>query len=328
MFKKSLAVFSIVVLFLIAYTLFLRPNLILSTPEAKERVITSEHSKFMQWKGNDVHYKDEGEGPFILMIHGFAGSHYNFQAITEMMKDRYRIIRPDVPGMGLSDFNHYTSETDFFEEYQDFFRTFIDHLGVDSMYVMGNSLGGALSLLVADLTPEKVSGLILLNSAGYDLKSVLVEGAGPLRWNWFRPVAAKGMPMPVVKYGVIYPFADRSKVDPTEFPFDYAMLNREGVLDHLFNLATSGQEPDTTMFTGIKVPTLIIWGEEDVIIPVNHADRFQRDIAGSEKKIYSPCGHMPMMEIPDSIVVAFEQFRNKVNSASKPLAARPAESPE
>jgi pimeloyl-ACP methyl ester carboxylesterase len=309
MSKKWLIAIPLLLTFIIVYSISLRPNLRLSSDEARERVIISEHSKFMTWKGNEVHYTDEGEGPVILMIHGFAGSHYNFQALKEMMKDRYRIIRPDLPGMGLSDFNHFDSNTDLFTEYKDFFGTFIHHIGIDSMYVMGNSLGGLMSLLVAMIVPEKVTGMVLLNSAGYELDKVLVKAAGPIRWNWFRSVLAKGMPMPVVKHGVTYPFADRKKVDPTEFPFDYAMINREGVIEHLFNMATSGQEPDTALFSSIQVPTLILWGEEDVIIPVNHAERFNRDIQGSIKKIYSPCGHMPMMEIPDSVEVDFEKFR-------------------
>lgn len=310
MTKKTILIIALLLVGTAVSAVLFRPNLILSTEEAKEQVL-QEGSKFITWNGNQIHYTDEGQGPVVMMIHGYGGSFYNFQAITLQMRDRYRIIRPDLPGMGLSDFKQSDGQIDYFSAYQDFFATLIDSLGIDSMYVMGNSLGGAMTCLVAASFPEKVKGVVLLNSAGYEMEKVIVKGAGPFRWKWFQEVAAKGLPMPIVKYGVEMPFADRSKVDPTEFPIDYAMINRNGVIQHLSNLAGSGQEVDTTMIAKIKAPTLIIWGKEDVIIPAEHAERFKRDIKGSEVKIYSPCGHMPMMEIPDSIVVDFEKFVEK-----------------
>lgn len=299
--KKAIAVILTVLLLIVVYAIWLRPNEILSNEESKALTV-QEASRFFEWKGNQIHYTDEGEGPVLLMIHGFAGSFYNFQAISQTLKKDFRVIRPDVPGMGLSEFNHGAEGIDYFEEYKDFFSAFLNHLELDSFYVMGNSLGGVMASLVASEAPEKVQGLFLLNSAGYEMDKVIVKGAGPLRWKWFKPVMAKGFPMQVVELFVTMPFADKSKVDKSEFPIDYALVNRAGVIPHLSNLATSGQEPDTAMIARIKAPTVIIWGEEDIIIPAAHARRFERDIPGSEVKIYSPCGHMPMMELPDSIV--------------------------
>jgi pimeloyl-ACP methyl ester carboxylesterase len=304
---KKLFISISVILLLIVYVLFLCKNHIHSTAEARQ-VALQESSRFITWKDNTIHYTDEGSGPVILMIHGFAGSFYNFQALAEKLKDRYRIIRVDLPGMGLSDFEQSGNGLDFYREYKDFFSKLIDSLQIDSMYVMGNSLGGSMAALVAMTFPEKVNGLILLNSAGYEMNKVIKKGAGPLRWGWFKPVLERGLPFYVVKFGVAYPFADRSKLDESELPIDYALVNREGVLTSLNNLASSAQEPDTSAFTRIKTPTLIIWGKEDVIIPVSHAEKFHRDIPNSKVKIYSPCGHMPMMEIPDNVVVDLEKF--------------------
>lgn len=307
MFKKILIAFVAISALLLIFVLFLRPDLNLSAEEVKLKVLQPS-SKFTTWKGNEVHYTDEGSGLVILMLHGFGGSFYNFQALTEKLKGEYRIIRVDLPGMGLSDFKQSSEMPDFFEEYKDFFATFLNQVKVDSMYVMGNSLGGAMACMVAAEHPEKVKKLILLNSAGYEMDKVIVKGAGPIRWNWFRPFLKKGIPLSVVEYSVTYPFADRSKVDKTEFPIDFALVNKKGNVNALFDLATSGQEPDTTLMKTIQCPTLIIWGKEDVIIPVDHAQKFKRDIPNSEVKIYSPCGHMPMMEIPDSIVADFKKF--------------------
>lgn len=295
------------ILLLVVYVLFLRKDHIHTTDEAKQ-IALQPSSNFITWKDNDIHYTDEGNGPVILMIHGFAGSFYNFHALSEKLKDSYRIIRVDLPGMGLSDFSQSGNELDYYDEYRDFFSKLIDSLQIDSLYVMGNSLGGSMATLVALTFPDKVRGLVLLNSAGYEMKKVIRKGAGPLRWAWFKPVLERGLPFFVVRFGIEYPFADKDKLDKSELPIDYALVNREGVLTSLNHLASSGQEPDTTAFQRIKTPTLIIWGKEDVIIPVAHAEKFQRDIPGSKVKIYSPCGHMPMMELPDSVAADFEKF--------------------
>lgn len=308
---KKISLLLLIVTLLTVYVLFLRKNHIVTTEEARA-IAVQPASKFFTWKNNAIHYTDEGQGPVMLMIHGFAGSFYNFQAVTEQMRDSFRVIRVDLPGMGLSDFRQSGDGTDYFREYKDFFRVFMDSANVDSCIVIGNSLGGLMASLVAISFPEKVKGLVLLNSAGYDMKNVLKKGAGPLRWGWFRNLAERGLPMYIVKYSVTYPFADKSKVDPTEFPIDYALVNRKGVLTSLIDLASSGQEPDTSAFARIKTPSLIIWGKEDNIIPVDHAERFKRDLSNSQMKIYSPCGHMPMMEIPDSIVADLKRFSAKL----------------
>jgi pimeloyl-ACP methyl ester carboxylesterase len=309
---KKILLTTLVLLAVLVFLIYLRPNHIISKSEAKA-IAVQPSSKFTTWKDNEIHYTDEGEGPVVLMIHGFGGSFYNFQAISQQLKDSFRVIRVDVPGSGLSDFAQSGSEgIQYFEEFRDFFHTFIDELGIDSFYVMGNSLGGLMASLIAEEAPDKVKGLILLNSAGYDFEKVIVKGAGPVRFNWFRHFIQRGTPEFVVRFMVTYPFADKSRFDESELPIDYALVNREGNLKCLHDMATSRQFPDTTRLQQIKVPTLIVWGGEDVIIPVEHVLKFERDIPNSRVKIYSPCGHMPMMEIPDSIAVDFRRFVREI----------------
>lgn len=219
-----------------------------------------------------------------------------------------------MPGCGLSDFQQSGTEgIVYFDEFSDFFREFITHLDIDSFYVMGNSLGGLMAAHIAAEAPEQVSGLVLLNSAGYEFEKVIVKGSRLLRFKWFRPMLDKGIPKFLVKLFVTYPFADKSRFDKSELPIDYALINREGNLLHMLNMASSRQFPDTTQLMNIQVPTLVIWGGEDPIIPVEHVLRFERDIPHARVRIYSPCGHMPMMEIPDSVAEDFFHFvRNKV----------------
>src|ERR1051325_1410705 len=117
------------------YFIYLRPFTIISKQEAKEKYSLPD-SHFLQWRGGDIHYVDEGKGFPILMIHGLAGSHRNFGRIAERLKNDYRCIRVDLPGFGLSDCPQ-APENDYRKLYSDFFSFFLDTLHLDSFYAMG-----------------------------------------------------------------------------------------------------------------------------------------------------------------------------------------------
>ena len=263
----------------------------------------------MTWKGNEIHYTDEGEGPVILMIHGLGGTFYNFQDIAELLKNDYRIIRVDIPGMGLSDFKQVTGKINLIEAFSGFFKHIIEHLDLKSMYVIGNSLGGMMAWIIAINMPERLKGLVLISSAGYEVDKVIIDAAGPARWKWFGFFLKKGLPRVITNFALSRPFADKSKVNPQEYDIQYTVLNREDNIQTLLSLATSiNQAPDPNLIKQVQAPTLIIWGQEDPIIPVRHAAYFHRDIAQSQVKIYSPCGHMAMMEQPEKVVADFKEF--------------------
>jgi pimeloyl-ACP methyl ester carboxylesterase len=73
-------------------------------------------------------------------------------------------------------------------------------------------------------------------------------------------------------------------------------------------MASSGQFPDSAQITSIICPTLIVWGTQDEIIPVAHAEKFHRDIRNSRTIIYNPCGHCPMIEVPEKLVPDLRKF--------------------
>lgn len=295
----------------ITWILFLRPNHILTKEIAKSRATVPE-SQFIDWKGSEIHYTEEGQGDTVLMIHGLGGSFHNFEEMKNEMKDQYRVIRVDLPGMGLSDFNHIGDDTNFLEEYLDFFLFFIEQKGLDNFYVMGNSLGGMMAWMMAEVLPEKVKGLVLFNSAGYDVSKVIVNAAGPMRWRWFAPVLKKGVPTYFVKLALPYLFGDKKKITQNDIFYADTLINTEGTLTTVNMLSSNtSQAPDSALIKNIKTPTLIIWGKEDKIIPVEHADRFVRDLTHTHSIIYSPCGHMAMMEFPKEAYREFELFFNQ-----------------
>jgi pimeloyl-ACP methyl ester carboxylesterase len=308
MMKKILLTLFAVIALLLLYVAYGRKNLILSKEEVRTRYTTAD-SKFLNWKGNVIHYIDHGTGPTVLMIHGFGGSHLDFRFLDSLMYHNYRIIRVDLPGFGLSDFPEVKGDNpDYNEMYTEFFNFFIDTLHIDSMYVAGNSMGGMAAWDLAVTHPEKVKKLVLLSSAGYDMQSVVKVAAKAFRFNSIRTFAERGIPKFITRMSVNRCFSDRSRITDERIGMLNDMWNREGHVDVFFNLATNKKWLDTALIKTIKCPTLIIWGEQDQIIPVNHAYRFNRDIKGSKVIIYSPCGHVPMAERPGAVKNDLDAF--------------------
>ena len=285
---------------------FFRPNLIISKADAKkEFALPSSH--FINWRGAELHYTDEGSGYPVLLIHGFGGSFINFAKLANNLKGQYRVIRVDLPGFGLSDFPDMGKKPDYIQMYRDYLTFMFDTLHLDSVYVVGNSMGGGIAWIAAADHPNNVKKMVLCNSAGYDVANI----SGKLTMFKYKSVGHifdKGMPMFMSEGGMKSCFADKSKADPAVWALNNHLTNREGNIQNMLALARSKQIPDSTMITKVQCPTLIIWGKQDIIIPVAHAGKFHRDIKNSRVIIYDPCGHVPMQERTDDLTKDFLQF--------------------
>lgn len=292
--KKILLVVVLIGSLILAMAL-LRKDHIIPRDVAIEK-LTCEYSKFVDMGGFKIHYTEKGEGVPVVMFHGFAGSHNNWDKLLRNFPEGYRVICPDLPGFGLSDFPElgYSNAT-LIDFYTETMSEFLVKLEVDSAYVLGNSMGGYMAWELA-LNDDRVKKLVLLNSMGYateDIKPLLAR-------LMTLPIAdifiKNGLPLGFAKVGAKKCFGDDTKIEEVGVESFYSYLNTEGVLGHTKRLANSVEYPDTTRITQIHQPTLIIWGDLDKIIPVEHAYKFNRDIPNNNLIIYEGSGHVPMIE--------------------------------
>lgn len=303
-------VIAIVVIISGVLSWLLIPNRILAKEEVTSRYLTNA-SKFYEWNGLQVHYTDEGSGTPVLMIHGYGGSYRNFADLAGLMRNDFRVIRVDLPGFALSDAPQgYDNGEDIVEMYRKFMKDFIPDVVGDTMYVMGNSMGGWMAWEIAADMPDKVKGLVLLCAAGYDMEQVVKTVVPFLKLKPVHFFLRRGMPLAVSKNKIKYLYADPSKVQPQSVIAANDLSNKEGNLPWMLKMAASGQVPDTTKISTIQVPTLIIWGVKDNLIPYDHATRFERDIKGSQKVIYPDAGHLPMVEQPEKVYADFRRYFN------------------
>lgn len=287
--------------------MFFRENLIISKQEAREKFARPE-SHFVTWEGAEIHYTDEGQGPTMLMVHGFGGNFTNFDSLAAIMKGDYRVVRVDLPGFGLSDLPPQHDSVSVL--YHRFFDFFLDTLHIDSLYLVGNSLGGWVSWELAANRPEKVKGLVLLASAGYEINKVKENiGRIDLLGNAFaQKLLERGLPLSFSQNNAHRLLSPSGRQNPEEVRLNNAIVNREGNITNMISLGNSGVEPDTAKITKVACPTLVIWGKNDVIIPWEHSAKFKRDIPHSTIIVYDTCGHIPQIELPRRVARDISQF--------------------
>jgi pimeloyl-ACP methyl ester carboxylesterase len=268
-------------------------------------------SQFVDIAGMKVHVRDEGlrDDPSpIILIHGFGSYLHTWEGWVSALKEQRRIVTFDLPGFGLT--GPSPDEDYSLEATVRFVTALMDKLGVAHGVIGGNSLGGAIGWAMAVLEPSRVDKLILVDSGGYPRRSTSIPlGLRVARLpgiNWVLSYTLSRLLISAVMRNV---FGDPSKVTELMVDRTYEITLREGnrrAMVKRFN------QPRRTGLSArlleIKVPTLIIWGGRDRLIPPDDAKRFHRDIAGSTVVIFDDLGHVPQEEDPARSVVAVKQF--------------------
>jgi len=309
MFRKSILFLVALLLLSAAYAVFRKDHTV--PKEQVKAAYSLPNSHFIRWKGAEMHYTESGNDTnmTVLMIHGFGGSNRDFQILDSLINHRYHVIRVDMPGFGLSDYPFVYGEKTFRDAYSEYFNFLMDTLGIDSFHVMGNSLGGLMSLELATQHPEKVKSLVLFNSAGYDMEEVMRSAnAFVLRNPLVKVLVKKGMSEFMTSRGMRRVVYSDTLLTDEKVRRVNSMWNREGNMRHLVEMANAKESPDEAMIRSVACPTLIVWGREDQIINVKFAERFHRDIPGSRLVIYDACGHVPMIERPEEVYAEVMDF--------------------
>ena len=257
---------------------------------------TDQNSKYLNIDGLKVHYKDEGEGEVLVLLHGTFSSLHTFDTWALIFKKKYRVIRLDLPGFGItgpSIENVYSISI-----FIDFIENFLDLLNVNKYHLAGNSLGGWLAWELALKAKDKIGKLVLLNAAGYisdkDYPLPFVIAQTPVLRNVFNYI-----PKAVVRRFIRQVFNDQAVVTDELVERYYCLIQREGNLSAFISIANSKLKQNTQSLNYLDVPVLIMWGDNDRWISPEHALFFKNDISNSRVLMYKDVGHIPMEEIPE-----------------------------
>lgn len=249
-----------------------------------------------------VHYRVSGprDAPTLVMIHGLSASLHTWEPLRERLEGEYRIIAYDQPGHGLTGPH---PERDYtYAGMADALEAVLQAEQIDEATLVGNSMGGWMAWRTALAMPDRVSALVLLDPSGqpYDEEAASNLGfrlmTSPLgRWalKHFTPRAA-------IKASLLDTVSVDSIVTDAMIDQYWELLRYPGNREAAGDLFTVKREDASGRLGEIAVPTLILWGEEDQLIPVSSGSFFEERIEGSRLIVYPGVGHLPMEEVPDA----------------------------
>jgi len=265
--------------------------------------------------GREVSYLDSGQGPAVLFIHGLTGSHRNWAHLVDALDDGHRVVAPDLFGHGASA----KPRGDYsLGAHAATMRDLLDQLGIDKVTLVGHSLGGGIAMQFCYLFPERVERLVLVSSGGLGrdvsplLRSATLPGA-----EWVLPVIASRWVRERTE-SVGRTFARmgwRPSQDVTEAWRGFTSLadaeTRRAFLATTRSVIDPGGQTVTAhdhlpMVT--VIPTLVVWGTRDRMIPTWHATTAHQAIPGSRVELFEGAGHFPHLDEPERFAELLGEF--------------------
>jgi pimeloyl-ACP methyl ester carboxylesterase len=255
-----------------------------------------------------------GSGPVLLLIHGMAGTCENWQAVIEPLARRHTVVAPDLPGHGDSapgagDYSLGGLAAGL--------RDLLVALGHERATLVGHSLGGGIAMQFAYHFPEITERLVLVSSGGLgpEVSPVLRAAALPGADLFIAATAGLGSTVGGALARGLAVVGLRPSADVAEVARGYASLadsdRRAAFLATLRGVVGRGGQrvhAGDRLYLDEGMPTLIIWGDRDPIVPVHHGRNAHVAIPGSRLEVFEGVGHLPQLEAPGRFIVVLEQF--------------------
>lgn len=268
-------------------------------------------SQFVEIDGMSVHLRDQGrrdDPEPILLLHGTSASLHTWEGWVKELARQRRVISLDLPGFGLT--GPFPDGDYRVEHYTHFLLALLDHLRVNRVVLVGNSFGGQLAWRFALAHPERSARLVLVDAAGYPRNAESVPiGFRLAGIPALAPLMGRLLPRSMIESSVRNVYGDPDKVDDGLVERYYQLTLRAGnrqALRQRFAQAPSGELHER--IGELELPTLIIWGGRDRLIPVSNAERFAADIEGSQLVLFEALGHVPQEEEPQRTVAVLISF--------------------
>jgi pimeloyl-ACP methyl ester carboxylesterase len=268
-------------------------------------------SDFLDLGGQLVHLRDQGprdDSEPLVLIHGTSASLHTWEGWVATLSRTRRVITFDLPGFGLTGPNAANDYSD--EAYVAFVEALRARLKLDRMVLGGNSLGGEIAWHYTVAHPEHVTALVLVDAAGFAFTPESIPiGFRIARIPVVREISRFVLPRRAVEDSVRNVYGDPSKVTAPLVDRYYELTLREGnraaLLRRIDQLAPGEQ---IERLSEIHVPTLILWGGQDRLIPPPWGQAFAKAIPGSRLVSFPTLGHVPQEEDPAQSLRALQDW--------------------
>lgn len=245
---------------ILACTLLLAVTFLLYTPDLSVEEIksryTNEHSQFTTIEGMDVHFRREGRGPTLVLLHGTAASLHTWDDWTTQLSAEFEIVRLDLPAFGITGPR---PDRDYsMPNYVRFLKEFLSEQAIDSFYLAGNSLGGAIAWNYAIKYPDEVKKLILLDPSGAprdaDPPFIFKLATTPV----LSSLLTKVTPRSIIKSNIEQVYFDDAKISEALIDRYHDMARREGNREAFVDRARKNLALPADRLPEITCPTLIL----------------------------------------------------------------------
>jgi pimeloyl-ACP methyl ester carboxylesterase len=262
----------------------------------------AEYSHFADIDGVRIHYQEKGTGPVLVLLHGWGSSTYSWKDVFDPLSSQFRVIAVDQKGFGFSA----KPEGDYTHRAQaDLIVRLLDYLKIPDAVLCGNSMGGNVALNIARYYPQRVSRLILVDSSGIEVEGGSSTAPNILYWPVIGPAitAIALRSDALLRSGLDRAFYSNLMLSDERVAAYYRPLKtRRGQRAAYLAQVQHESQPIAPEIGKIQQPTLIIWGAEDRLIPVEAGRRFAATIKGSRLVVFEKCGHVPQEELPERFV--------------------------
>jgi pimeloyl-ACP methyl ester carboxylesterase len=272
-----------------------------------ERQYARPGSQFVHTPGLRTHVHIDGpeQAPVVLLLHGFGSSLQTWDAWGQGLATDHRVVRLDIAGFGLTG----PAESADYSDEADVQRLLavVDQLGLSTMTVVGHSMGGRLAWHFAAAHPQRVDKLVLIAPDGFpdpqaksDMTYDVPAWMGLVRYT---------LPRWLIKKGVASAYADPSRLDDDTVRRYQDMLLAPGVRKAvLARMAQTRNRDPLPWLQRLSMPTLLLWGAQDGMIPAENAMDYQRAIPHAQRVVLPQVGHLPHEEQPQLSLQAMRAF--------------------
>ncbi|EIJ65899.1 hydrolase, alpha/beta domain protein [Candidatus Nitrosopumilus salaria BD31] len=260
--------------------------------------------KFIQIDGNKIRYLESGNSKkTLVLIHGLGASAERWSQVIPIFAEQFRVVVPDLIGFGYSDKPLVDYTPEFF---LDFLEKFFVESKIDCPNIIGSSLGGQLSAEYASSHSQNIEKLVLVSPAGAMKQSTPALDAYIMAAlypndqsakNAFEMMEASGED---IEDEIVSGFVERMRLPNAKLAFMSTVLGLKN------------SELITSKLPSISVPTLIIWGANDPVIPINYADDFVSSIQDCRFFRMDGCGHTPYVQDPNVFASKVLEFLNGI----------------
>ena len=276
-------------------------------------------SKFIQVNGLQVHYKIYGSGqPVMILLHGFGASIYSWREVTAPLGQKGTVIAYDRPAFGLTERpmpGSWKGESPYSAQANvKLLFGLMDALKIEKAILVGNSAGGTVAVQAALQNPARVSGLVLVDAAIYAAGGtrfgLMASVINTPQMDRIGPYLARTLASDQGTEFLRSAWHDPSKITDAitaGYRKPFGVENWDIALWE-FTKAGSGNEDLASHLKELKLPVLVIAGDDDQIIPTEQSVQLGKDIPGAQTMIIPACGHVPHEERPQEFLQAVETF--------------------